>query len=348
MKKFQILREDYSDEAAERRLDKEWDLNENTPIEGLKAHALFQYLVDNNDLTPMDENDKKSLSELENQLSDLQAQLAELEKNGQPTEEIEDEIEVIQDEISEISNVDDVYKIVPTGEFHDMTEFEVIDSGLSGNRYAVGDASETQSSAEERVEQLIDEIGYDGFSSGFAASYIDEDKVVEYARDVYNDDVYNNPEVYLDDDDRMLSEKQNEQIAVIKYKVSKIEENISDLEDMLGDEETDSDIEKKIQQLNEAIEGYEDEITEIEDNPDGDWPEELIEEKIESMLYRVRRDPHGFLEEMGTELEYYIDKESFIEGVIDTDGYGHTLNGYDGSIDEVYVNNILFYVMRID
>ena len=43
-----------------------------------------------------------------------------------------------------------------------------------------------------------------------------------------------------------------------------------------------------------------------------------------------------------------IDKDEFIQDVIDTDGYGHTINSYDGSADEVTIQDQLFYVMRID
>jgi hypothetical protein len=44
----------------------------------------------------------------------------------------------------------------------------------------------------------------------------------------------------------------------------------------------------------------------------------------------------------------YIDKDGFIEGVIDADGYGHTLNGYDGNADEMKVGDKWYYVMRLD
>ena len=53
------------------------------------------------------------------------------------------------------------------------------------------------------------------------------------------------------------------------------------------------------------------------------------------------------MEEYGLEFEDYVDKDDYIQGVIDADGYG-IVNGYDGNVDEVYVQNELFYVMRID
>lgn len=346
MKIFRLLKEDYSDEAEERRIDKEWE-GTNIPHEGLLAHALFKHLVENRDLTPMSEEESKSLVELEKKLGDLQARLAVMEKEGEDTEEIESDIETIQEEISELNDRDDVYKIVPTGDFYDMTEFEVINAGLDGYRYAVGDANDTQTSAEERVDQLINDIGYEGFNSGFAKSYLDTDKIVDYAREVYQDDVQDNPDVYLDEEDRMLSSEQEEKISVINYKISKIEENVENLEEKLGDE-YDEDINERIDQLTDIIEEYKGEIQDIQNDPEGDWPQDLIDEKVEQMLRRVERDPEDFLNEMGLDYENFIDRDELIEGVIDTDGLGHTLNSYDGTIDEVYVNDILFYVMRID
>jgi hypothetical protein len=54
------------------------------------------------------------------------------------------------------------------------------------------------------------------------------------------------------------------------------------------------------------------------------------------------------MNDFGLDWEHYIDKDEFIQAVIDTDGYGHTINSYDGSADEIRIQDQLFYVMRID
>ena len=54
------------------------------------------------------------------------------------------------------------------------------------------------------------------------------------------------------------------------------------------------------------------------------------------------------METFGLNWEDYIDKDDFIQGVIDTDGYGHTISSYDGNANEEYVQDQLFYVIRID
>jgi hypothetical protein len=114
------------------------------------------------------------------------------------------------------------------------------------------------------------------------------------------------------------------------------------------DGENDDDIQEKIDELNELSEEYIAEIEEIEEDPDGDFPEDLIDDKIKDLVSDVRYDPESFMESFGLSWSEYVDKDEFIEGVINADGYGHTLNSYDGTADEVYVGEKLFYVMRID
>ena len=158
------------EEANERRLDNEWDLDTTTDEVGLKAHALLKWLDENNDasiLTPME---AAELSNLKVRLSELEDSKEDVINAGQDPSEIDVEIVNIESEIEELEGKIDVYNIIPSGSFYDMTEFEVINADLGDRRYVVGDADEMQSSAEEYVEQLIDDIGYGGFNRGFAES----------------------------------------------------------------------------------------------------------------------------------------------------------------------------------
>jgi hypothetical protein len=114
------------------------------------------------------------------------------------------------------------------------------------------------------------------------------------------------------------------------------------------DGENDDAIQEKIEELQERLEEYDSEIEEIKDDPEGDFPDELIDDKVSDLVSDVKSDPEWFLSEFGLNWDDYVNKEEFIQGVIDADGYGHTINSYDGSADEIYVNDQLFYVMRID
>jgi uncharacterized protein YukE len=338
--RVQLLRND----AQERRTENEWALDGNTPEEGLKAYALLEYLVDNEGVSVLNNDDRADIQRIKDEIERLNG---EYDADEDPNVGILNQIESLEDELDAYSEYIDVYYIIPTGNFYDTTEFEVIDSSVSGNRYAVGDDGEMRSSCYEYVEQLIDDIGYEGFNKGFASQYLDTDAIVSYAEDVWEDLVRDSPSSYFEDSERMLSNEQEEKIEILKKRIENIERTIEHLEEQ-WDGENDDMIQEKIDELNEVLEEYSTEIEEIEEDPEGDFPEDLIEDKVDELVSNAKRDPEGFMEEFGLSWSDYVDKDEFIEGVIDADGYGATLNSYDGNADEIYVGDKLFYVMRID
>jgi hypothetical protein len=332
------------EEAQERRLDNEWELGPDCPEVGLKAHALLQYLQDNERLTVLDNNDRADMLRIQNEIEDLQRRYDEDEN---VRTDLLDEIETLEEQLEEYETWIDVYNIIPTGSHYDTTEFEVINADIDNRRYAVGDEDEMQSSAYDAVENLIDDIGYEGFNSGFAKDHIDTEAVVSYAEEVYEDDVRNNPDAYFDESERQLSDEQDEKIDILKMRISQTQKLISNFEQQYGDEDDES-IEEKIDELTDMIVEYDDEIDDIENSPEGEFPEDLIDDKVQDLISDVRRDPEWFMGEYGLEWSEYIDKDEFIQAVIDTDGFGHSINSYDGSADEVTIQDQLFYVMRID
>jgi hypothetical protein len=332
------------EEAQERRLDNEWELGPDCPEVGLKAHALLQYLQDNERLTVLDNNDRADMLRIQNEIEELQLQY---DNSEDVRTDLLDQISDLEDELEEYETYIDVYNIIPTGSHYDTTEFEVINADLDNRRFAVGDEDEMQSSAYDAVESLIDDIGYEGFNSGFAKEHIDTEAVISYAEEVYDDDVRNNPDAYFDESERQLSDEQDEKIDILKMRISQTQKLISNFEEQYGGEDDES-IEEKIDELTDMIVEYEDEIDDIENSPEGEFPEDLIDDKVQDLISDVRRDPEWFMNEYGLEWSEYIDKDEFIQAVIDTDGYGHNLNSYDGSADEITVQDQLFYVMRID
>ena len=330
--------------AENRREENEWALDTYTPDEGLKAHALLKYLVEYEGINALSNEDRIEIQRITDEIERLNQEYDDAED---PRTDLLDEISSLEDELEEYSDYIDVYNIIPTGSFYDTTEFEVIDSSVSNKRYAVGDDDEMQSSCYDYLENLIDDIGYEGFNAGFARQFLNTDAIISYAEDVYNQDVWDEPSAYFDDSERMLSNKQEEQIEILKRRVEYNENTISQLEERM-DGENDDDIQEKIDELRELSEEHIAEMEEIEEDPEGDFPDDLIESKIDELVSDVRYDPESFMESFGLSWSEYVDKDEFIEGVIDADGYGHTLNSYDGSADEVYVNDKLFYVMRID
>lgn len=333
-------------EAQERREEGEWTLDGDCPDEGLKAHALLKYLVSNQDVSVITNEDRINIQRIKDEIETLNTEYDESEN---PRVDILDRIEELEDELDDYStSYIDVYNIVPSGRFYKTTEFEVIDNpDVEGNRYAVGDDDEMKESCEESIESLIDDVGYEGFNASFARDYLDEDAIADYAEDVYDSDVRDNPESYFDDSDRMLSNEQEEKIEILNRRIEYNTETIKKLEEQM-DGENDDLIQEKIDELNELSEEYSSDIEDIEGDPEGDFPEDMIDEKVQDLVSDVKSDPESFMSDFGLSWSDYVDKDEFIQGVIDEDGYGHTINSYDGSADEIYVNDTLFYVMRID
>ena len=340
--RVQVMR----NEAQERREEGEWTLDGDCPDEGLKAHALLKYLVSNQDVSVITNEVRITIQRIKDEIETL---TTEYDESETPRVDILDRIEELEDELDDYStSYIDVYNIVPSGMFYKTTEFEVIDNpDVEGNRYAVGDDDEMKESCEEAIESLIDDIGYEGFNAGFARDYLDEEAIADYAEDVYDSDVRDNPESYFDESDRMLSNEQEEKIEILNRRIEYNTETIKKLEEQM-DGENDDLIQEKVDELNELSEEYSSEIEEIEEDPEGDFPEDMIDEKVEDLVSDVKNDPESFMSEFGLSWADYVDKDDFIQGVIDADGYGHTINSYDGNADEIYVNDTLFYVMRID
>ena len=240
-----------------------------------------------------------------------------------------------------------MYNIVPDGTYYDMTQFEVLADGYRDKRFAVGDEDEVKSSAYDSVKSLIDDIGFEGFGQSFLEDYIDKNTVEEYAHDFYYHDVSDSPESYFEDDQRELSDSQEEEIRIKERSIGKIQSQMDSLEEQM-DGNYDEDISEKIDELREMIDELETEIEEIKEDPQGDFPDELMESKIDDLVDDVLYDPKDWLQNYGFDLKNFINQEEFIYGVIDADGYGHTLNRYDGSDDEVKVGDTWFHVMRID
>jgi hypothetical protein len=333
------------DEAQENRELGYWSVSfDEMQLEGLKAHALLKWLDDYDDIEVRQPEDNSEIIRLETEIQRLDD---EYDNSEDPRPELLDQKYELEDELEELKNKIDVYNILSTGEYYEMTEFEVLDNAHRNRRYAVGTEREVKQSAYDSVENLIDDIGYEGFSQSFLEDYIDTDELKRFVYDFYYEDVYESPESYLNDDQRELSDSQEDMVKIKEKTISKLQAQIESLENQIGGD-YDDEISEKVDELNDMISDLEYEIEEIKENPEGDFSEELMEKIVASRVDDVLYDPADWIKGYGFELKNFIDQEAFIEGVIDADGYGHTLNRYDGSDDEISVNGTTFHVMRID
>jgi predicted nuclease with TOPRIM domain len=336
-------------EANERRLEGEWELGPDCPDVGLKAHALLDWLVDTSDVSAITNEDRIEIQRLKDEIERLNA---EYDAGEDADTGLLDEISDLEEELSELEEKIDVYNIIPTGGHYDLQSFEVINSAdLDGREYAVGDEGEIKSSCYDYVEQLIDDIGYEGFSKGFAEDYISQEQVKDYAYDFYYDDVRDNPESYFDENQRELSREQEDRILQYNTRKERIEMMISSLEGRMSDMEDEDEInelQEKVDELNDELDEIDTEIEDIEGDPEGEYPDDLIDDKAEELAKDAAYDPMDWLKEMGLDIENFIDKRDFIEGVIDADGYGHTLSSYDGNADEVIVEGTTYWIIRLN
>lgn len=338
IEKMRIRREELAKlaDADERRQDGEWDLdNPKIDDEGLAANALFDYLVGEGDLNEMDENTKNEIKEKKERYNQIQERYAEIKDTATPEEleELEEEGVDILNEIEELQEgVADVYYIIPQSyrSYGDLNNFEVI--GLRGQEYTVGYWDDVYEAAIENQEQLIEDIGIDGINQYLIEDNLDKDQIRDEMRDWYYDDVRENPDIYFDEDDYELTTEQEERKEQLENYINEMEDLKSQKQEELEgteDEDEIADLESEIEEIEDNIEKAQEELDGIE--PDTEPSEEMIEEKVESIVRRT--DPVDWLKELGSDLKEYVDIKGVAKDIVDSDGIG-TLSSYDGRYDE--------------
>ena len=333
----------YLEATQERRQNNEWDPEVlDNGDEGSCAWALFNYLVQNGDIQAKTPENTRRIEEINSELRTLRQTYDNIENANEITDLVSD-IESLEDELEELNNLKDVYDMIPlNGKNYELyrfttTEFET--------EWQVGDSASTEQSALESVQNLLDDVGYDGFNPNFVENHIDEEQWKGWLKDFFESDVYENPESYLDESDRELSRGQVARIAELQEIIKGLEFEKDSLDD--EDEEYGSEYER----LNDEITILQEEIQEIEDDPDGEYDSDKLDDVVNSRVREYRDDMESFLSDyygvpMGEFIRSndMIDEKSLIQDVVDTDGYGVTLNTWDGSEESVSYNGDTYYL----
>jgi uncharacterized protein (UPF0335 family) len=252
-------------------------------------------------------------------------------------------IEALEEEKQELEQQKDVYDMIPlNGKNYELYRFTTTDFE---SEWHVGDSASTEQSALESVQSLIDDVGYDGFNPNFVESHIDEEQWRGWLNDFFESDVYENPESYLEESDRELSRGQVARIAELNDIIKGLEFEKDSLDD--EDEEYESEYER----LNDEITILQEEIQEIEDDPDGEYDSDKLDGVVNNIVNEYRNDMENFLSNYyGVTVGEFIkdkdmiDEKSLIQDVVDSDGYGVTLNSWDGSSEEVSYNGDTYYL----
>ena len=333
--------------AEQRRQTNEWDLEDTDDI-GLRANALFKYLVSIDNLQELTPEIKARIVAAERELAQYQEQY-DSQENADEDTDLVDNIAALEVELDEYKELTDVYTLLPAQYGHyGLTQFENI---VDGTEWAVGNESEMEEASREAVESLIDDIGIEGFNPSFIENHIDEDGVESYIRDFFNHDVYDSPESYLDDDDKEISSSQKQEIAELRQEEIELD---TERDELNSDDFEEDYIEQRTSEIETRLLEIQDEIEEINNNPDGDYDEEAIEKAIDDKVSEYTGNIESFVSNF-IGIDYvqwirdhdFIDKDAFIESIVDADGYGISLNSYDGDVNEEVVDGRTYYIIRV-
>ena len=341
-------------EADERRLNDEWSI-ENADEEGLKANALFEWLVGRGDIKELDDEDKETLNNLKIELEQLTEEY-DKEEESDRISELYDRISEIEEEISDLEeNSTDVYNMSPLKyKFFGMEQFEVIGvSDLDDREYSVGTYSEMEDGALNYAKEIIDDSGIEGYRDSFLEDYIDEDYLISYADELISDDVHNSPESFFNDDDFELTTEQEERQEQLETYIEELQTYISGLEEEQTSMEYDTDNEDEYERQQEELQLRIDDATENSDNaqeeldsiePDTEPTQDMIDSVVENYVRNVRRDPIRFIRDYGLEIKDFIDEDELAKGLVESDGWG-IMNSNDGQYDSESFNGEEYYIM---
>ena len=211
-------------------------------------------------------------------------------------------------------------------------------NGFNPNEYDVYTEDEADSAARQYVEQLVDDSGMDAFSSWAFNDALNDRQWYDWLYDYYDDYIRSSPEDF--DIPLELSNQQMKQ-------VQQLQSNIDSLNKRLESEDLPDE---KYEEIEIKIEGLEEIIQEINDDPQGEYDESSIENEITGRVDEYKDDIFGFIDYYGSDKDFimnFIDLDKLTEIVVSSDGYGSMLNSYDGDYDTFNINGTEYYVMRV-
>lgn len=314
--------------AQSRRESGEWD--DITDGYSSSAQALFQFLKGRDDLQDRPENLQEKIDELEDRKSQLEQMQAQLDDNSEEYERLQGQIAAVETEIEELNDgkFGDVYDLIPDGSMYGLASFKSKLPESYDEEYFIGIEREVDVAFQDYWEQYVNDVGVEGFSEWVIKDNLDEDRLRSDIEDVYENDIRDNPESYLDESDRELSSSQEEEIQRLEQRKSELEE----LND--GNEETI-----------DLISEIESEIEEINDSPEGDFKEEAIEYKIADTVDYYMSNYDEYFSNMGSSIGDYLDKDSLVEYLVKYEDYGQ-MSSYDSSYDTEKFNDKYYYIFR--
>jgi hypothetical protein len=216
--------------------------------------------------------------------------------------------------------------------------------------YLVGYEYDMENAAEKYLDELYDDIGYSHLPDWLLEDALNKDNVVVYFKEFFNEDVYGNPEDYLQDEGKDLSPEQKKLYSVYSLEMKEMIEKSDKLREALKNEpegERKDKVMDLIEKLEEKYFELDSKMFQLESDPEGDYKEEAIEERIQHLVDAVEENPMQYIENYGLEMNEFLDGEEIIRLVLREDGY-NVMSSYDGEVNEEYVDGETFYIIRID
>ena len=297
----------------------------------------------------------KMQQKLNEKLSDLDEKRREDEWNVENQDDESERTEAVYKYLNQHGDVDmveddegnevpeDKYYINPNGRatygYGKQYEWLGGGNGFNPNEYDVYTEDEADSAARQAVENLVDDSGMDAFSSWAFNDALNDRQWYDWLYDYYDDYIRSSPE-----DFDIPLELSNQQMT----QVQQLQSNIDSLNKRLESEDLPDE---KYEEIEIKIEGLEEIIQEINDDPQGEYDESSIENEITGRVDEYKDDIHGFIDHYGSDKEFimdFIDLDKLTETVVSSDGYGNMLNSYDGDYDTFNINGTEYYVMRVN
>jgi hypothetical protein len=292
----------------------------------------------NEKLAELDEKRQDREWDVENEDDDserTEALYKNLKQNG--------EVDMVEDEESnEVPVPEDKYYIYPSGRatygYGKQYEWLGGGNGFSPNTYDVYTEDEADDAAKVAVQNMLDDMGMDAFSEWVFDDALDTQSWVSWLQDFYDDIVRDYPENY--DIPLELSQQQTRQVQQLQTTLDSLNKRL-ETEDLPDDQ---------YEALELKIEGLEETIQEIKDDPQGGYDESAIENEINDRVSEWEDDIKGFIGNYGYDKNFimdFIDANDITNTVVNSDGYGSLLNSYDGDYDTYNINGTEYYVMRV-
>ena len=293
--------------------------------------------------------------------AELNKKLAELDEKRQDNEwDVENEdddserTEALYDYLRQNGNVDtvedeegndipeDKYYIYPSGRatygYGKQYEWLGGGGGFNPNTYDVYTEDEADNAAKQAVESMLDDMGMDAFSEWVFDDALDKQSWTSWLYDFYDDYIRQDPGDW--DIPLELSQQQTRQINQLQITLDSLNQKI----------EREGISNEEYEQLREKIDGLEETIEEIKEDPQGGYDESTIENEVNDRVREWEDDIKGFINHYGYDKTFimdFIDTDSIVNTVISSDGYGSLLNSYDGDYETFDINGTEYYVMRV-